>query len=186
MRCVDVIGKLSNWSEPCEDPAVADHLAGCPRCAAWAERDARLGRLWDATRPDEPSAEEWDGAWGRIAVALERGKPALPLKRSGNARRAWWIVVGVAQAAALLLAVLYFQGNPRDAAPRVVQHPEPAVVPPQRPVAEEQEADLDAGGLFVIRESKGHVEVVNLALNGGFGQVDPAYEALNSLEAIAH
>lgn len=186
MRCVDVTEKLSNWSGPCDDPAVTDHLARCPRCAAWAERDARLGRLWEATRPAEPSADEWDGVWGRISDALDRAEPvALPLKRSGRARHALWIAVGVAQAAAVLLAVLYFQGSPRGEAPRVVQHHQPAVAQPQPSTPAEPEVEIDPGALVLIRETKGHVETVELALNAGVGQVDPAYETLNALEAIA-
>ncbi len=42
------------------------HLAACPRCARMAEGVRRLDRLWDATRPELPSAASWDSAWARI------------------------------------------------------------------------------------------------------------------------
>ena len=191
MRCVDVIRELSAPTGSFEDPAVADHLAHCTRCAAWAERDARLGRLLELTRAEEPSAETWEKAWSRIADALD-GAPAevLTIKQPVRSRRALWAFAGIAQIAALVLAVLYFHGHRAAPGTQVAEPSQPVAAGPQpesppAPVVAEQPIDIPSGELVVIREERGQVEMVELALNGNPGQVDPAYEALNSLEAIA-
>ena len=50
-------------------------MAHCPACAAWAKRAAGLDRLWEATRPPEPSSEVWDALWGRLARSLDASMP---------------------------------------------------------------------------------------------------------------
>ncbi|MDR3635760.1 MAG: hypothetical protein P4L84_18305 [Isosphaeraceae bacterium] len=190
MRCADVIRELSARTESSQNPALAGHLDQCPRCAAWIERDARLGRLWDLTRPQEPSTEAWDGVWGRVCDALDQA-PAdvLPMRRPMAAsRRVVWIGLGIAQVAAVVLVALYFGGAGRDRERQVARNDQ--VVAPARDVPgsvklEKRQVDIDSGELVMIREDKGGVQTIELALNGSLGQVDPAYEALNSLEAIA-
>jgi len=137
MRCDAVIRQLAVPTDERDPTALAEHLARCPACAAWAKRSAGLDRLWEATRPPEPSAEVWDVLWSRLARSLdasmpdERGpfaglvpsrngssaqadtQPIQPL-RSLRIRRARWAtigLIGLAQAAAVLLAVgIYRQG----------------------------------------------------------------------------
>jgi hypothetical protein len=186
MRCVDVIRELSTPQGPSRDPAVADHLARCARCAEWAARDSRLGRLWELTRPAEPSPDEWESVWGRIADALDRETaPVLPLARPARSRRRLWVCVGVAQVAAAILAVVYFGRFTAQPGPAEAPRGVPVAQAETRPEPPEQPVDIPPGELVMIREEKGRVELVELALNGNPGQVDPAYEALNSLEAIA-
>lgn len=190
MRCVDVIRELSAPTADARDSAVADHLSRCPRCAEWAERDARVSQVWDRTRPDEPSADAWEAVWGRICQGLDQA-PAdvLPMKRPAPARRAWFVALGIAQVAAALFAVLYFTQTRSDPAVQVAQNRQTVVprpsLPPAQVEVEVPGAEIAEGELVVLRENGGRVQVIELALNGNSTQVDPAYEALNSLEAIA-
>ncbi|MHB1560985.1 MAG: hypothetical protein ACYC61_26320 [Isosphaeraceae bacterium] len=72
MRCEEVERELAAPTTGCDRAAMADHLAVCPSCAAWAQDAERLDRLWEATRPAEPSAEAWDTVWSGISAALDR------------------------------------------------------------------------------------------------------------------
>jgi hypothetical protein len=70
---------------------MAAHLAACPACAEWARRAGSLDRLWEATRPAEPSSEAWDAVWAQIAPTLPghaavpyEGAPASGLSPSRN------------------------------------------------------------------------------------------------------
>ena len=72
MRCEEVERELAAPTPGCDRVAMADHLADCPSCAAWAQSAERLDRLWEATRPAEPSAEAWDSVWSGISAALDR------------------------------------------------------------------------------------------------------------------
>ena len=56
MRCDEVIRELAVPTDDRDSAALAEHLANCPSCAVWAKRDAEFDRLWDATRPAEPSS----------------------------------------------------------------------------------------------------------------------------------
>jgi len=76
MHCVDVIRELSAPTAECDPAALAEHLAGCPRCASWAEQSTRLDGLWGATRPAQPSAAAWDRIWANITAALARLSPS--------------------------------------------------------------------------------------------------------------
>lgn len=128
MRCDDVIRELAVPSDDRNSAALAGHLASCPQCDAWAQRDSQFDRLWDATRPVEPSAQVWDEVWSQLAASLDASRPAessiqlaspngsatlLDMKRRSTARlprsRSWkWVaitLVGLAQAAAVLFVV---------------------------------------------------------------------------------
>ena len=71
MRCDEVIRELAVPTDDRDGTALAEHLAGCPSCVAWARRAALLDRLWEATRPPEPSPEAWDSVWANINQALQ-------------------------------------------------------------------------------------------------------------------
>jgi hypothetical protein len=45
MRCVEVIRELAARAGGPASAGMTEHLASCPRCARWAERDAKLERL---------------------------------------------------------------------------------------------------------------------------------------------
>ena len=56
MHCDKVIRELAVPTDDRDSAVLAEHLANCPSCAGWAKKDAQFDRLWDATRPVEPSA----------------------------------------------------------------------------------------------------------------------------------
>lgn len=194
MRCVDVIRELSVSKGEAQGPAVGEHLARCPECAAWAARDARLGQLWDATRPDDPGVEAWEPVWGRICQALdETPADVLPMKPRAASRRLWYVALGVAQVAAVFAAVLYFRHAGSTPAPQLAEQRQAVPMlpaPPPTPADARVEASVEiveipAGELVVIRKEGDHFKADDLAMNSSPIQVDPAFEALNSLEAIA-
>jgi hypothetical protein len=134
MRCDDIIRELAAPTDSRDIASLADHLNRCPSCAAWAERAARLDRLWQVTQPAEPTSDVWDNIWAQVASSLDveaaNGaiSPAVtslhnglasgaslrfaakanerPLPRPFRSRR-WAAIglVGLAQAAAILLVV---------------------------------------------------------------------------------
>src|SRR6478609_5808792 len=76
MRCDEVIRELSVPTPGRDDLAISRHLTGCETCSRWAEQAAEFDRLWDATRPAEPSAPAWDHLWSSVTVQLDQ--PAHP------------------------------------------------------------------------------------------------------------
>ena len=76
MHCDEVIRELAVPTDDRDSAALAEHLASCPSCADWAKRDAQFDRLWDATRPTEPSPQVWDTVWAHIASSLDSSTPA--------------------------------------------------------------------------------------------------------------
>jgi hypothetical protein len=131
MNCDEVIRELVVPTDDRDSAAVAEHLANCPSCSGWAERDAQFDRLWNATRPIEPSPQVWGTVWAHIASSLDSSTPAefeavaspmatlngsvlhiersLGLTPASSRSRPWnWAaigLIGLAQAAAVLLAV---------------------------------------------------------------------------------
>lgn len=95
-RCHDVARLLSSGADPAGSD-LADHLAACPRCAAWAESVAALDATWAATRPAEPPAAAFDRAWARAATT-----PAVLPLRSAAGR---FPVRALAAAASVLLGL---------------------------------------------------------------------------------
>lgn len=71
MRCEDVIRELAAPSDAQDAAALSDHLSHCLSCAAFADRAARLDRLWEATRPAEPGPEVWHNLWLQIAQSMD-------------------------------------------------------------------------------------------------------------------
>src|SRR5277367_5660174 len=76
MHCDKVIRELAVPTDDRDSAAVAEHLANCPACAGWAKNDAQFDRLWNATRPIEPSPQVWDTVWAHIASSLDSSTPA--------------------------------------------------------------------------------------------------------------
>jgi hypothetical protein len=152
MRCSEVIHKLRTSEGGFDldlDPAVSDHLASCSDCAGWAEDDARVLRAWQATRPLEPSAEVWNALWARVSDGLDVAHAQRPRvltmpEQPAAARRfrPGLVALGLAQAAAILLAVMHLPGR----------HPGgPVEALAQGPVA----VEFDSGGVGLISEQKG-------------------------------
>jgi hypothetical protein len=71
MRCVDVIRELAAPTDKRDAIGLADHLSRCSSCANWARQAEQLDRLWDLTRPSEPSPEGWDNLWSQVTYSLD-------------------------------------------------------------------------------------------------------------------
>jgi hypothetical protein len=188
MRCDEVIRELAAPSENRDEFALAHHLADCKNCADWADRSARLDRLWDATRPAVPPQEAWDSVWSSVRANLERsGRPeedrpwGLRTSRSQSERtshlpstftRSWrgLAVAGailLAQAAAILLAIglAWFRpvDGPRAQAVDVV--------------------DIDDGQVAYIRSVGPTVNVLDVTAVEMPDGEDPWYEFFNRMES---
>jgi hypothetical protein len=138
----------------------------------------RLDALWDATRPAEPSAEAWDRVWASVSDGLDRlqgpSAPAsAPPRREGvivhrpspspsRGRRVLVAtsLIGLAQAAAILLAVGLSWGGPE---------PRPSL-------------RIEEGQLVLIRADADKVEAIDLTGRLGAGGVDAWYLAYNLFE----
>jgi hypothetical protein len=118
LRCDQAIGELAASADTQLSPTLAAHLASCPDCASWAEDGARLLRDWHSVRAVEPTAEVWDALWSRVCAQLDAASvsPARPdvlvmPERLSRRHRLGLIVLGLAQAAAILAAVVLLPGE---------------------------------------------------------------------------
>jgi hypothetical protein len=211
MRCADVFQELAAPHR--RDPAaLAEHLAHCPRCAAYGEQAARLDRLWEATRPEEPSPAAWTAVWSHVTQTLDAAPlPQVhtsPVLRPRPWRRRAFSLIATAQAAVLLAAALYLgRPGPRPAPETVATVPQaearPGVKPaPPRPVETVATADvapgpatatarggaeveIDWGSLALIKSGPKGLTVVSQGHDEASGAVDPSFRMLNELEAMA-
>ncbi len=223
MRCDAVIHELAVPTDERDSNALAEHVAHCPACAAWAKRAAGLDRLWDATRPPEPSAGVWDALWSHLARSLDASTldevesltPFVPSRhefsptvesqlsppppsqpRSRTRRWAAIGLIGLAQAAAVLLAVgLYQQSVVRFQPPQVALVTDPVSPPPSAShptiaVATDAFATVvEEGSVVVIHadpnpQATGQIPTV--VESWGFNvPFDDWYYAFNAVEGIA-
>jgi hypothetical protein len=176
MLCDDVIRKLAEAGNRPDEPKLAEHLAGCSACAEWLDRAQRFEKLWDATRPAEPSPQAWDALWSRVSAHLdqpitaesnghglhlaefprampdrpESPEPAVSPARTGRWRSlAAFGMVGLAQAAAVLLAIglsWYAPVKVLDALPALA----------------EAKVEVGEGQVVVIRSDGSKADVVDL------------------------
>jgi hypothetical protein len=188
MLCDDVIRRLSEPGKQPDEPALAEHLAGCRPCVEWLDRAQKLERLWDTTRPAEPSPSAWDAVWTSVSahldqpIAVERNShgshlagfpgampehptssvPALSPSRTRRWRGLAAVgMVGLAQAAALLLAI-------------GLSWHVPVKVPDALPGLAEEKVEVGEGQKVVIRSEGSKVDVVDLT----------ALETLQSVPSI--
>jgi predicted anti-sigma-YlaC factor YlaD len=187
MRCVDVIQEIAAPSSP--DPAaLAEHLAGCPRCAAWARQSARLDRLWEATRPEEPPPAAWATVWTQVTRSLDAAAPMAPTPRIRPWRRRAVASFAIAQAAVLLVAAWLVSRPDPD---RPMQRPGalarngPALVPVPS-------IEIDYGATVLIQSRPTGVTVVSQgtgeasnAIDGNLLDGGSDFVMLNALEAMA-
>jgi len=157
MRCEEVTRELAAPSGPTDQADLAAHLAACPACAGWSSRADRLDRLWDATRPADPSPGSLDALWARASAALEAPSPALRLvgadatraRRRGRRLALAVIGLGVAQAAALMVVTLNTIRSRDGRGPSLVAvGPE---LPASRPVAGPSRVDVDVDQTVFVR-----------------------------------
>ena len=128
MHCADVIEELAASAEPAS-AALAEHLAGCPDCAAWVARDARLTQLWEATRPQEPAPEAWATVWADLTHKLATPPaPVVPLAPIRPWQRWAPATFGIAQAAAFLAGAVWLGSQPSPTPLAIAQ----VEIPPAR------------------------------------------------------
>jgi hypothetical protein len=192
LRCDEVTAELAAPGSGVDRAAVAAHLASCPRCGEWAARADALTRLWDATRPVEPSDAAWDALWSEVTARLdsaevEESREVVPARRD----TLWYLrVAALAQAAAVLAAVTLWAAR-RPGPPAEAPAPAPAasvlarVDPPALPAL--QTIDIPEGEVGVIREDARDKELhlVGLSLDDHPDGVAPSFSMLNVFEAIA-
>jgi hypothetical protein len=190
MRCVDVIEKLAVLTGP-PSAELAEHMARCPHCAAWAERDARLGQYWEATRPEEPGAAVWASVWAKVTQALE-GTPVAPLTLAVSSprpdlsavARPWqrwaWASFGIAQAAVLLVGAWLVTR------PDVVRPPQPHEARPDFTLALLREpVEIPYGTTVMIDANGPELKVVSRPTDEGSSAVDPNFLMFGAVEAMA-
>jgi hypothetical protein len=204
MRCDEVIRELAVPTDGRDDLAISRHLASCEACAEWAEQAASLDRLWEATRPAEPSAEAWDHLWSSVTAELDRPSDSavdgsrsrharvltLPTQPTSSGRRRFWRglvavgIVGLAQAAALLLAIgiAWYKTpeGPVPVPPPVVAGADRAERPGPDSVIEVEEGEVP-----LIRADGTRVRVDELAAQDASNGVDEWYLFFNVLEPMA-
>jgi hypothetical protein len=204
MRCEDVIRELAVPTDGRDDLAISRHLASCEACARRTEQAARLDRLWEATRPAEPSARAWDRLWSSVTAELDRpSRPTLDGRRSVRAgalaspalpaapgRRRFWRglaavgIVGLAQAAALLIAVgVAWREDTRTPLPS-----QPAKIAAAAQNSQPNLGsviDVEEGEVVLIRDDGKRVRVDDLAAQDPSNGVDEWYLFFNVLEPMA-
>jgi predicted anti-sigma-YlaC factor YlaD len=179
MHCADVLEELAAAAEPAS-AAVAEHLVICPQCAAWAQRDARLMQLWEATRPQEPSPQAWARVWADLTLTRVTAPvlaPAVPLAPMRPWQRWAPATLALAQAAVLLIGALWLGSQPGPATAAVAMVEIPA----------------SDGALVMIHADGTDMQVVSLVAEGsntidgeGYGAlVEPNFVMLGKLEAMA-
>ncbi len=205
MRCDEVMRELNLPSDDRDDRALARHLAECKACARWAEHAARFNRLWDATRPVDPSTESWDRLWSSVTARLDHSGPVTtpysrpdnPFATVGDAApqhsspftRSWRGLaaiglVGLAQAAALFLAVSLFW-NTTGKIVQPPRFPEGADVVQRTAPSLDSEVDVEWGQVLLIRSDGPKVDIKDLALLESSNGEDPWYDLFNSAESAS-
>jgi hypothetical protein len=135
MRCEDLTRELASPTGALTEAEMAGHLAACPSCAAWSRRADHFDRIWEATRPVEPSADVLDALWARASAELDAPGTLriVPTDRPRRLRRLAVFAFVAAQAAAVLVAalVLMRQGDGhRVEVAKADPRPSPTVQPP--------------------------------------------------------
>jgi hypothetical protein len=173
MRCHEVVRELAVPTGHPDASGLAEHLARCPRCASWAEDAARLDRLWEATRPAEPTASRWETTWADVSQALDRGSTPEPAVLRPGPHRPWrrstLVAFGLAQAAAILIAVGFFARHDEAPAP-----------------AELVNVEIPYGQPVLIRCDLPTFEVIELPDDENLGVVDSNFDMLNDMEGMAY
>lgn len=182
-HCEAVRNELSAPTGAVGAVELSEHLAACPVCASWGEQARAFDALWAATRPEVAEAEDdpegWDAAWARIAPASE----AVRRERDDQYRRSRriWATVGLAQAAAILLAVgLWSRMDGRRGGGDLAEKPEAA--PPAAPLT----IVLSEGEMGFLHLGDGGMRVENTPLGQGDDDLALAdFEILNHMEGLA-
>ncbi len=188
MQCDDVIRELAAPSDDRNPAALGEHLAGCTACSEWAKRASQLDRLWDFTRPSEPTPQAWEAVWTRIvekldsstqihvkhpaaATVFRNGSTAkvapVAAQRSRSSRpRPWSFAAvasfGLAPAAAVLLVVgLAWHSFPLSRNTQIAKSSGPTLSTPTSSAvdAASLSIDIEEGSLVVIRSEGKKLEI---------------------------
>ncbi len=144
-----------------------------------SDRDAALSQLWDATRPVEPDDAAWDAIWARVRERIDPPTDA-PLKLPARPwRRTAVAVFLVAQAAALLAAVVIWNGH---------RHTTQTPVAKAAPVARGT-IDIVPGQIVMIHAEGTQVRAEMVAIEEDssvglvrFGEFEDFYVMFNEME----
>jgi hypothetical protein len=175
LRCDDVIRALSLSAAPSERESsdLAGHLADCPTCAARWERNASFTRLWEATRPAQPTDSTWDALWARVSHQLDGAADPMVIPMSHRRLRLPRVSVGVmgmARIAAVIAAVVAVSTVPS----------------PISPTRLEAKVDIPDGASVVIHENRaGHRTLVRIDLAEAPTALDDNFVMFNTFEAMA-
>ncbi len=214
MQCDEVIRELAAPSDDRDTAALAEHLTGCAACSQWAERASQFDRLWEATRPPDPTPQAWETVWARIVESLDSATPipvehplagaslrngsspkvvspaAQPSRPSPSRLRPWSFAAvasfGLAQAAAVLAVVgLVWQFSPLS------QNTQITKFPPSNPSGYSTvdtaalSIEIEEGNLVVIRSEGQKPEVLVLTSESSPFGIDDWLLMLNAMESIA-
>ena len=220
MHCDDVIRELAVPTDDRDSAALAEHLASCSHCSGWAQKDSQFERLWAATRPHEPSAQVWDEVWSQLGESLGSPDPVklaapivstgasngsvsslksplnspLTMRRPGSWKLAVIALVGLAQAAAVLLTVSSrWPISTKSTGPELTTSTEgPSSSSNSSLPASERRplsipvVEIEAGQSVVIHVDDSAANVLVLTHDGISSSVDDWYLVFNAIEAIAH
>lgn len=179
MRCEDAIRELPFPLETSSETALSQHLAHCARCASEAERAAKLGRLWEATRPAALSDATWERIWANASATLDR--PEASRRAAAPAwRRAVFATFALAQAAAILAAVVLLPRGGNQAGHPSAPHPTVAKVE-----SAPRKVEIDQDQVVLITLDQRGVHVRDIALNSNANTVDEFFLFYNAIEPIA-
>ena len=193
MRCDEAMREMTLPGDDRDDPGLAQHLAECQACARWAGHASRFNSLWDATRPADPSNETWDRLWSSVAERLDHpfataGDAAAP--HQAPATRSWrglaaFGLVGLAQAAALFLAVNLFWNTTGKNVQPLGKALNPDVAQQTAPSLDSV-VDLEWGQVVLIRsQGPEEVDITDLTLLESANGEDPWYEIFNRFESAS-
>jgi hypothetical protein len=174
MRCEDVSRELATPTGTLSPGEMADHLASCPGCARRSRRSARFDRIWEATRPPEPSIQTLDTLWARASTALDAPKSTvIPFAKAPAGRSRWAVVAFLAaQAATVLVAASFLFRNDVQV----------AAAPPARVVA-----NVDQTVIVRIDDDGHRVEILDDSEQFAFASMADAtpHDVFNALESMA-
>jgi hypothetical protein len=113
MRCSEVTQELAAPTRGSISAEMAEHLAACSQCSAWAARAKRFNQLWQATRTADPSSATFDMIWGQIRPTVGTGAEAQPhapaqtlVFEPKSRRSSWKFAAAILSQAAVLLVAL--------------------------------------------------------------------------------
>lgn len=190
MRCPEVIHELAVPTEDRDSRALEAHLAECPSCSLWAQRDAQLSHLWEATRPNSPSSATWGSLWSSVSESVDHaalaGPATIDFKGASRARKlARFGLVVLAQAAAVLMMVGVMWRSAPTADPAA-----PGALVGQAHLesplgVQEKFFELDEGPVVLIQVESASQKVVQIASGRVESGVDDWYLFYNELESLA-